>query len=95
MSIRLDDTQLITGAIVLSDYPGLGIPGSAIITNGSMGYGSIISRAYPTFLSSSEYRLEIVSNDTDATIHEDGSGSDMPAGGSVLLRMYEDGVELP
>ncbi len=95
MSIRLDDTQLITGAIVLSDYPGLGIFGSAVITNGSMGYASIIARCYPTFLSSSEYRLEVVGNNTGATINEDGSGSDAPPGGDVILRMYEDGVELP
>lgn len=94
MSLRADTTQLISGALVASKYPGHGIFGSAIITNGSMGYASIIAEAYPTFLSSSEYRLEIVSNDTDATIHEDGSGSDMPAGGSVVLRMYEDGIEL-
>jgi hypothetical protein len=95
MSLRADTTQLISGALVASKYPGLGIFGSAIITNGSMGHASIIAEAYPTFLSSSEYRLEVVSNNTGATINEDGSGSDAPPGGDVVLRMYEDGVELP
>ena len=95
MSIRLDDTQLITGAIVLSDYPGHGILGSAVITNGSMGYASIIAEAYPTFLSSSEYRLFVVSNNSGATINEDGSGMDAPPGGDAILRMFEDGIELP
>jgi hypothetical protein len=95
MSIRLDDTQLITGSIVLSDYPGHGILGSAVITNGSMGYGSLISQAYPTFSSSKEYRLLIVSKPSTATINEDGSGFDAPPGGVAVLRMYEDGIELP
>jgi hypothetical protein len=95
MSLRADTTQLISGALVASKYPGHGILGSAIITNGSMGYGSLISQAYPTFSSSKEYRLLIVSKPTTATINEDGSGFDAPPGGVAVLRMYEDGIELP
>jgi hypothetical protein len=95
MSLRADTTQLISGALVASKYPGHGIFGSAIITNGSMGYGSLISQAYPTFSSSSEYRLLIVSKPSTATINEDGSGFDAPPGGVAVLRMYEDGIELP
>ena len=95
MSLRADTTQLISGALVASLYPGHGILGSAVITNGSMGYGSLISQAYPTFLSSSEYRLLIVSNSSGATLNEDGSGLDSPPGGVLVMRMYEDGIELP
>jgi hypothetical protein len=94
MSIRLDDAPLITGAIVLSDYPGHGILGSAVITNGSMGYGSIISGSYPTFSSSKEYRLLIVSVPATSTVNEDGSGFDAPPGGMAFFRMFEDGIEL-
>jgi hypothetical protein len=95
MSLRADTTQLISGALVASLYAGHGLLGSAIITNGSMGYGSLISQAYPTFSSSKEYRLLIVSKPSTATINEDGSGFDAPPGGVAVLRMYEDGIELP
>ena len=94
MSLRADTTQLISGALVASLYAGHGVLGSAIITNGSMGYGSLISQAYPTFSSSREYRLLIVSLPSTAVLNEDGSGFDVPPGGVAVLRMFEDGVEL-
>ena len=94
MSLRADTTQLISGALVASLYPGHGILGSAVITNGSMGYGSIISGSYPTFSSSKEYRLLIVSVPTTSTVNEDGGGFDAPPGGMAFFRMFEDGIEL-
>lgn len=94
MSLRADTSPLITGALVASVYAGHGILGSAVITSGSQGYGSLISAALPTFDSAKEYRLLIVSLPSTATLNEDGSGFDTPPGGIATLRMYEDGVLL-
>jgi hypothetical protein len=94
MSLRADTSPLITGALVASKFAGHGILGSAVITSGSQGYGSLISAALPTFDSAKEYRLLIVSLPSTATLNEDGSGFDTPPGGVATLRMYEDGVLL-
>jgi hypothetical protein len=94
MSLRADTTQLISGALVASKYAGHGVLGSAIVTSGSQGFGSLISASLPTYSSDKEYRLLIVSAPSTATINEDGSGFDTPPGGVAVLRMYEDGVLL-
>lgn len=94
MSLRADTSPLITGALVASVYAGHGILGSAVITSGSQGYGSLISAAFPTFSSTKEYRLLIVTKPSTATINEDGSGFDTPPDGIATLRMFEDGIEL-
>lgn len=95
MSLRADTSPLITGALVASIYAGHGVLGSAIITNGSQGYGSVFSESFNTYSSSKEYRLLIVSIPANATLNEDGSGTYTPPGGIGYLRMFEDGIEVP
>ena len=92
MSWLSDSDPLIAGCWISSAYAGHGVIGADVPITGTDG-ASIISRATavnPT----KEYRLLVVSLPAGFTLNEDGSGTGTIAGVAVL-RMYEDGTELP
>ena len=92
MSWLSDTDPLIAGCWISSAYSGHGVIGVDVPITGTNG-ASIISRATaidPT----KEYRLFAVSLPAGFTLNEDGSGI-ATVSGVAVLRMYENGIELP
>jgi hypothetical protein len=96
MSIRVDSTRLISGALVVGNRA-LGVIGSAIPSAGTNGAGYIYNDLILPADANKEYRGLIVTPPASGTFfaYEDSSFDFSAADGtySFLYRLFEDGVD--
>lgn len=102
MSLRADTTQLISGALVASLYPGHGVRGDAVPSTGTHAPSPIYNDLTLPADAAKEYRWGVVAAPATGvlTIYENGSFAYAPPDGTTSLttgftyRLWQDGADL-